>query len=237
MQQIHPYEFEVIYQDEQVKTKEERTVTMNGQVLTNKEVDKEETQRVLIYDLYLGAQSLSLAKKMEQERDEYFASLYDFSYGISNLTEEPLYLGSTDSNAIKIIEEKETYNKKIVRLKERYSRFRALLLNFKEQDRQLLRSYFEHGQKKNYEEIQACVRRLEKYISRIEKAREKMLERQTMDDYQEQLKSIRAQQGRENFQTNWDEQKQQHLVDGRFVYMSKQEYQDHMDKLNKPISI
>lgn len=176
MQQIHPYEFEVIYQDEQNKKKEERTVLMNGQVLTNKEVDKEETQRVLMYDLYLGAQSLALAKKMEQEREEYFASLYDFSYGISNLTEEPLYLGSTDSNAIKIIEQKETYNKKIVRLKERYSRFRALLLNFNEGDRYLLRCYFEYGQKRNYEEIQACVRRLEKHINRIEKAQEYILD-------------------------------------------------------------
>lgn len=224
MRQIHPYDIEAIYTDEN-KAKQNRTVLLNNQMLSEKEVEEEENQRVLMYDLYLGAQSLKLAKKMERERKEYFESLYEFSYGISNVTDEPLYLGSTESKALNIIDEKESYDLKITKLKERYSRFKGVLSGLNLYDSNLLRNYFENGYRVDYEELRACIGRLSSHLNVQEEAREKALDAEAVEDLREYRK-----QNPEKFRKEIKpiEPGQKHFnIDGRFVYMTDEGYRNY----------
>lgn len=207
---------EVTYTDSG-NSKEERVVYLNGVVLSDEEVEQEEEQNIAMRDLYLGAQSLKLAKKMERERQEYFESLYDFSYGVSNITEEPYYLGSTESNALRIIDQKESYNLKIVKLKERYSHFRGVLSGLNESDSNLLRNYFENGYKVEYEELRACISRLSSYLYEHGEARRKSLDAEAMKRYVQDRKTRRIADSKSDAKQN--EGKQQYLIDGKFIYL------------------
>ena len=167
MQGIHPVELTAVYIKENNSwlgaTEERRDVFLGSRQLSPREVTHEETQRVLMYDLYLGAQAYKLALKFEDERQEYFDSLYDFSYGVSclsDLTDEPVFIGNTESRAIRIIEEKEAYDKRIEKLKKRYRGFRRLLDGLNEEDEHLLRRYFEYGHRVDYEQVRASISRL-----------------------------------------------------------------------------
>jgi len=226
MVELHPVELESVYANEDLKSKEERKVILNGVVLTEKEIDSEEKQRIAMYDLYLGAQSLRLAQQLEHERNDYFESLYDFSYGVVNLSDEPVFMGSTESKALYIIDEKKSYDLKIIKLKERYSRFRGLLSGLDKHDVHLLRNYFEHGHKVDYETLRMTINRISKYLNEQEVARGKALDAEAAEEYAEELKTRRIKEGRAIAKQN--EGKQQYLIDGVFVYMSQEEYEKYM---------
>lgn len=181
------------------------------------ELEQEEQQNIVMYDLYLGSQSLKLAIKMQRERQEYFESLYEFSYGVMNLAEEFVYRGNTESEAINIIVLKETYDLKITKLKERYSRFRGVLRGLNENDSNLLRNYFENGYKVEYEELRACISRLSSYLNEQEEARGKSLDAEAMEKYIEDRKAGRIANSKSIAKQN--EGKQQYLIDGKFIYM------------------
>lgn len=171
MRQLHPVELTEVYSVTQAQDlwlgssgiSRKRQVFLGDKVLTSKELEYEETQRVVIYDLYLGAQAYKLALKFEDEREEYFDSLYDFSYGVSclsDLTDQPVFIGNTESHAMRIIDEKEAYDKRIEKLKNRYKGFRMLLSGLNDEDEHLLRRYFEYGHRVDYEQVRACINRL-----------------------------------------------------------------------------
>ena len=221
MTNLHLEGFEASYTDDS-NSKENRIVYLNGVVLSDEEIEREEQQNIVMHDLYLGAQSLKLAKKMECERQEYFDSLYDFTYGVSNVTEEPYYLGSTESNALRIIDQKEAYNLKIVKLKERYSHFRGVLSGLNQNDSNLLRNYFENGYKVEYEELRACISRLSSYLNEQEEARGKSLDVEAAKRYTEERKARRIANSKSVAKQN--EGKEHYLIDGKFIYLDKDSY-------------
>lgn len=227
MTNIHEEGFEATYTDN-VYSKENRIVHLNDVVMSDEEIEQDCQQNIVMYDLYSGFQSLKLARRMERERKEYFESLYDFSYGVSNITDEPLYLGSTESKALNIIDQKESYDLKIAKLKERYSHFKGVLRGLNENDSNLLRNYFENGYKVDYEELRACVSRLSSYLNEQEEARGKSLDAEAMEKYIEDRKAHRIADSKSVAKQN--EGKQQYLVDGKFIYMDEDEYKAHEQK-------
>lgn len=165
MQQLHPVELTEVYIENQNSWFSDpvRQVFLGDKQLTKAEVVCEEEQRVLMHDLYLGAQSLKLALKFVDERKEYFESLYDFSYGVSylsDLTDPSIFIGTTESHAMRIIDEKEAYDKRIKKLLERYRGFKKIIGGLREDDQDLLIRYFEYGHKLSYELIRECIHRL-----------------------------------------------------------------------------
>jgi len=169
MRQLHPVEITAVYTRADNLwlggTEERRDVFLGSRQLSASEVTREETQRVLMYDLYLGAQALKLALKFMNERKEYFESLYDFSYGVSclsDITDQPVFIGNTESHAMRIIDEKEAYDKRIEKLMERYRGFKKIIGGLSEEDQHLLIRYFEYGHRVDYEQVRACINRLSK---------------------------------------------------------------------------
>jgi len=185
--------------------------------------EQEETENILMQDVHQAAQSLNAALKMERERLEYFESLYDFSYGVSNLTEEPVYLGSTESKALYIIDQKQAYEMRIGKLKERYSRFKGLVRGLPNNDKRMITNYFEHGHKVDYDELRACINRVSKYMEEAEEAREKALDHEAAQKYAVERKMQRIEKSRASIKEN--EGKKQYLINGRFEYMTDKEYQ------------
>jgi hypothetical protein len=47
----------------------------------------------------------------------------------------------------------------------------------------MIRNYFEHGHKVDYDELRACINRVSKYLEETEEAREKALDHEAMQKY------------------------------------------------------
>lgn len=231
MRQIHPVEIEVLYQDEQ-KLKENRVVTLNKRTLTEKEVEEEENRRILMTDLYLGASSLQLAKKMEAEREDYFISLYSFSYGVSQHEEDSFYLAKTDSIALQIIEKKEIYDKRIAKLKEKYHLYRNFLNEFEKGDVYLIRSYFEFNEKVDYKVLRECFDRMYFKLLGLEEKQDNLLELRAVEEYRQfadskrSIQSVKKESDSQQVTpiANENEGKHEYLIAGEFVYLTEKEY-------------
>ncbi|MGE7667384.1 hypothetical protein ACQKMN_16920 [Ureibacillus composti] len=231
MQSLHPIEMEVTYEDELNPTKNTRVVKLGDKVLSEREIEEEERDRVLMYDLFQGAQALRLAEKLERERDQYCEELYQFSYGVCSYDSEGApYLTKTDSIVFQIIDLKDSYDKRIKKLKKRYNAFRSLLSTLTEEDSQILRDYFERGRKVEYEFLRACIGRVRKPIESYQKTQEKQLDAEAMDAFKEQRRLKRE----NDIKEQQEEQKQlsigkKHcLINGEFVYLTEEEYEDYL---------
>lgn len=114
--------------------------------------------RKVMYSLWMDAQSKKLADEMERNMKAYFDDLYEFSYGITFYDEtEHGVPRKTDTLALMIIDEKETYKKQIKGARHRYKRFEEICNQLSIMNRQMFISYFERIEKVNYKSLRNAI--------------------------------------------------------------------------------
>lgn len=195
--------------------------------------EEEENRRITMYELAKNAQAKSEAERMKQERANYFESLYEdvryYSVRLDLFTEGS---GSpaVDHQALEIIDAKMAYDKRIIKLNERYSRWRGFIQMFDKNESELLRRYFEDGDKIPYETIRRLLFKAGRMLESYEEARGKAMDHETMEDFKRYRKQFpeRFKIYATPFRLEVYESKHPYIIDGQLVYMSPEEYTERV---------
>lgn len=184
------------------------------------------------WQLFHLAEALTRAVRLEKHREEFHEELYEsILYPTVHYDREFTgNMGSpaVDTQAIRIIELKERYDQKIQGEYDRHVRWRQLLEWADDNDRLIMIRYFEKKKSVQPLIINRLLSRIEKRIDAEERRIEKERTTKATTDfriYQEATSSFRK--TIEPSESVGDQDKQQYLVDGQFVYMRPEEYADH----------
>ena len=178
--------------------------------------------RTVMYSLWMDGQAKRLADYLERKKVDRFAELYDFSYGV-RFQEDALYriTSNTESLALKIADEKETYNKRIQHARNQYNRFKSICNQLGSGDKELIVSYFEHSHKVAYELLRATIQRnlttLERIYTEADSEKESRVFQEERGCTAQEAKAYSAKY----------EGKQQYFIRGRYVYLTEAEYAAH----------
>ncbi|MCM3637734.1 hypothetical protein M3152_08365 [Sporosarcina luteola] len=177
------------------------------------------------------AQALTRAKRMEKLRSEFFEELYEsIVYPSVNLdyNNPVMHSAKVDNQAIRIIEAKERYDKKVQQEYEKHFRWNDLLAWAREKDRPIMIRYF---QKKKYVEPRIIFGILVRLQKRIEHE-EFMMDMESNERAREAFKIHRK-----DFMDKYKVKVlldhtdvQSYLINGRFVKLTPEEYQAHQEK-------
>lgn len=185
-------------------------------------------QSLVTWELHQSATALQEAEKLMQNREFYFEMLYEdvryfaYSYDVEPTAgENP----SVEYQALKIIDSKRVYNKRIEKLKDKFIRWRAFLKHFSKSEADLLQRYFEEGDSIPRETIDRLLIKVKRVLIASENAREKVLDDVAKEEYREYRKR-NQEKLRAKLPVNVG--KKQYLINGRFIYMSEEEYADHI---------
>lgn len=127
---------------------------------SNKDVPVMEARiRNSMYCLWKDASAKSLAVYLQKTSEQYFQELYEFSYGVTTYTEDIWLMKGTERIALMIVAEKENRKRQIERLKHAYERFTEIMGVLSIQDAELLKQYFLHREKVDYETLRAAIKR------------------------------------------------------------------------------
>lgn len=177
------------------------------------------------------AQSLTRAKRLEKHRGMYFKEIYETIIYSSARFDDGYtrHLSSaTDIQAIRIIELKERYDKRVQQEYDRHVQWCELLEWANERDRLIMIRYF---QKKKYVDPKVITRLLYRIEKRLnEEYRRIEMERNELA--KEKYKEYRSDNIDKFIVTPSPDRmnKQQYLINGRFVYMTEEEYQEHLQQ-------
>lgn len=175
--------------------------------------------RRVMYSLWMDAQANRLANSIERRMAAHFQELYEFSYGVTLYdTMEHSAPRKTDTLALMIIDEKESYKKRIEHTRQQYSRFKEICNQLSESDKELITSYFEHSHKVEYEILRECMKRNLSLLENIYHEVDEEKERAAIKE----MKGCTADEARE-----YQEGKQQYIINGQLKYMTEEEYAKH----------
>ncbi|PIC75040.1 hypothetical protein [Sporosarcina sp. P17b] len=182
----------------------------------DKTMDQEEARiRSVMYNLWMGAQSKHLAKRMKDRQAAHYEQLYEFSYGVVSYDPEDRMVKGTENIALMIIDEKRAFAKRIANLYAEHDTFRSIMASLDEPSRRILTQYFMHHNKVDYETLRQA---LKKNLNKIEKVFKS----------DEQRKEDRADREEEEEQAALGRVP---VMVGRVkVFMSKEEHQRHIEE-------
>lgn len=182
--------------------------------------------RVLsLWELQDSAKAMQEAVKMEQEREAYFQSLYDdvryFGYRYSTPEETPGQTPSVEVQALEIIDAKQSYDRRISRKKEKYSRWCIFLEKVSPMTADIFRQLFEMRKPVDQKLLERALREGAKEWESIEDGRGKELDEEAMD-YLEYM--------REHFPYLFrnSARKYKYLIDGEIVSMTLDQHEDYL---------
>ena len=186
-------------------------------------------QNVTEWQLFHLAKALTRAKRLEKQRADFHEELYETiicsSVSLDELNPQ-MMSSATDTQAIRIIEAKERYDRLIQSEYDRHVRWRQLLEWVGDNDRLIMIRYFEKKKSVQPKIINRLLSKIEKRLDQQEKRTEQeRTEKSTADfrAYQEATKAFR----KVREPTEELEDKQQYLINGRFVYMTPEEYETY----------
>lgn len=170
--------------------------------------------RTIKYNLWMDAQSNTLANYLKRKMSAHFEQLYEFSYSVSMYEEDYSIPRGTEALALMIIDEKEAYEKRIERLYRRYERFESITSILPPSSKSVVMGYFKHRKKIEYELLRTI---LIKHLNEIESVyKEDELQQEADADRLED--EYQAEQGRRRY-----------LIERRYVYMTPDEYINHVE--------
>lgn len=186
------------------------------------------------WQLSLLAKALTRMRRLEKLRSDFHEELYScIIYPSVQLdqTLERKHSHATDSQAIRIIEAKERYERLIHKEYERHVRWRTLLEWLNENDQIIMIRYFE---KKKTVQPKIMSRLLSKIEQRLE-LEERRIEQERTDKatvdyelYQQQTQAFR----KVHIPVDDGQARKQYLIDGSFIRLTAEEYQAMTWKLN-----
>lgn len=182
---------------------------------------------VSAFELTQAARSMQESIKMEREREDYFQELYDdiryFGYRYSDVSDAPGLSPSTESNALDIIDCKQAYDLRIIKLRKRYKRWRAFLQLVDSTTADVLESHFEKGITVKDEVLRQVIRKAVRAWEGMEQARGKEMDEQTREAYE-----VFRKQYPELFKKR--HRTFPHLIDGEIRQLTYFEYEMHQSR-------
>ncbi|PUB12220.1 hypothetical protein [Paenisporosarcina sp. OV554] len=171
--------------------------------------------RMIMYNLWMDAQSKKLADSLKRKQAEHFEQLYEFSYGVSMYDTEQYTPRDAGSLALRIIDEKQAFIKRNERLILRHERFIKITNSLDYSSKRILVDYFEFRKKIDYELLRNTLTKHLKTIERIYKVDEDSKE----SDADNREDELQDKLGRKRY-----------LINRRNVYMTPEEYVVHSEK-------
>lgn len=185
------------------------------------------------WQIFHLSQALTRAKRLEKYREEFHEELYEsILYPTVHYDKEFTgNMGSpaVDIQAIRVIELKERYDRRIQREYDRHARWKRLLEWLDNNDKHIMIRYFEKKKSVQPKIINRLLSKIEKRLDQEEKCIEhERMEQSTAEYrvYQELTRAFRKTRAPTNSVEHED--KQQYIINGRFVYMTEQEHADHL---------
>lgn len=191
------------------------------------------TDNLVTWDLFFIANAYTRAKHLEKNRSCFHKKLYEaiiipaIRYGDEY---EPGRNPSTDNQAIRIIELKERYERKIQKEYERFNCWENFLNNIEnEKDRFILIRYFQKNKFVDHTVIESLLERLR---GEYQKMSVQIVQKRNIKA-REELKEISKDFPKSPFipLVNENEGKHEYLVAGQFVYMTEKEYNERIYKI------
>lgn len=176
------------------------------------------------WQLFHLAQALTRAKRLEKHREDFYEELYEsILYPTVHYDKE--FTGnmgnpSVDTQAIKIIEAKERYNRKIQREYDRHVRWRELLEWASDKDRLIMIRYFEKKKSVQPKIIIQLLSRIEEYLEKEEKRIERERSENAIAEfknYQELTSVFRKPNSPFNLVVK-DNKQRQRILNRRYVF-------------------
>lgn len=185
------------------------------------EYNPEETQQLSVWNMLQNAKAMQEALKMEWERADYFHELYTdiryYGYRYNDGSDPPGQSPATDTQALEILDAKRAYDLRIIKLKEKYSRWRAFLQTIDDKTAQLLENHFELGQEVTHRDLTFLLRSASRAWESMESAREKGTEEEVREEYQEMCRKFPELRRKKS-------RRHPYLINGEIVQLTQMEY-------------
>ncbi|WP_378152164.1 hypothetical protein [Chungangia koreensis] len=195
--------------------------------LINEVETAEEILKKNLWQVRYLANALSRAIRLEKLRAEFYQELYE-NIRIPSVSYHhdftSMVSASTEMQAIKIINAKERYDRKVRKEYELNFRWEQLLSLVNEQERIIMIRYFRKKKSVNPEVISSILHKVKDYLREEELRLEE--ERTAMSSKEfRRYKDIHP----ENFKKKKDPNEGKHHVSigGRFVYLTDEEFEEH----------
>lgn len=178
--------------------------------------------RAILWEMKDAANAQEHARKLEAYRNTYFQDLYHdiiiFSVRYSDVTDERGFNPSVESQALRIIDAKEAYDKRIMKFKIKSYRWQTFIQSLDEETARLL----EEQVKRNGQELRGRLKRkLEPILARWEDDSRKR-EKQEEKAAKAQLVYMKKKHP-ELFEEH--SKKRPYLIDGKTVFMTQFDYE------------
>lgn len=176
----------------------------------------------ILYCLKADIDRIEGLQDLIKERDQEIKEAYNFSYGVTNwyqdenvpgFSADPYYLSS------KIIGLKEWYNKRIERIKRRRNEIEQLLNSLPSDEAETLRNAFFTANKVDEQDVKGIIK---KHLPKFEKI-------YLNDKIKSEDKGVYTADYVRDYHKQF-EGKKQYFVDGKFKYMTEEEYQNFLEE-------
>ncbi|MBT2569845.1 hypothetical protein [Planococcus sp. ISL-110] len=182
----------------------------------------DENRRLSVFELTQSATAMVEALKLEWEREDYYESLCEdiryYAYRYDDGSGIPGASPATEVQALEILDAKNAYDLRIIKLKEKYSRWRAFLWSIDEGTATTLENYFEKRVELSPEVITKAIQKASRAWEKEENLRARALDYQAKEDYTElceRFPELRR-RGMKKFP---------YLIDGEIVQLTLIDYQ------------
>lgn len=175
------------------------------------------------------SQALTRAKRLEQQREDYYKKVYATILYPSVQLDQSLmreHSHATDAQAIRLIEMQERYDRRIRREYARYVRWQGILEWVDESERIILIRYFEKRKHVQPKIIRRILDRIDKRLQ----AQEKQIEKELNAKARERFDKLDKRNNKNKIvqQAAEDEGKRRYLINGEFILMTEEEYAERI---------
>lgn len=186
-----------------------------------------ESKGMTEWQLFHLAQALTRAKRLEKHREEFHEELYECIVYPSVQLDwlEQSVNAATDAQALKIINMKERYDRKIQREYTRYIRWQDLLSWVSDHDKEILVRYFQKKKHVHYKIINRILTSIESKLNEEERRFEYEQDQEAQAEFKAYMKNKRA--FKKVTSSPVKEAKRNYLIDGQFVSLTEEEYAAH----------
>ena len=182
------------------------------------------------WQLHHLSQALTRAKRLERKRMDFHKELYlCITFASVHLDESIVreHSHATDVQAIRIIEAKQRYERMIHKEYARHVRWQSLLGWVVEHDKVIMIRYFQKRKSVKPEIISRILETIEKRLEDEERRIEHDLDDKAQAEYEKYMKKTEAFRKPAPVVDDGQDGKRRYLIDGKFIYLTVDEYQAH----------
>ena len=179
------------------------------------------------WQLFHLAKALTRAKRLEKQRADFHEELYDCIIYPSVQLDQLLareHSSATDSQAIRIVEAKERYERLVHKEYAKHIRWQSLLEWLDEHDQIIMIRYFEKRKSVQPKIISRLLSKIEVRLEQEERRIEQEREEQAEADYKRYQKQTQSFRKVVRSPVDDGQARRQYLINGSFIHLTVEEY-------------